>query len=81
MSKPEVPLATTKLPSAYERAPHLLSDWSALERFRTNIVAFLSHGKGFDILEKIKNGKISIGSAVSELGDELDRIQRETHNS
>ena len=80
MLKPELNPDATEPYSAYDQAPRLSSEWSVLDQFKTNVVDFLSHGKGFDILEKIKNGGITVSNAISEIDQELERIQRETHN-
>ncbi len=81
MAKPELSIDKTEGYGAYDRAPILLTQWDAMTRFKEEVALFLQNpGEGLDILEKIRDGGISINTAASQITSELDRIQKEVHN-
>ena len=81
MAKPEFSEDRTEGDGAYDRVPILLAQWDAMTRFKEEVTLFLqSPREGLDILEKIRDGEISINTASSQITSELDRIQKEVHN-
>ncbi len=80
MENSERHIDATEPYSAFELAPRLLTQWTALELFKTSFVDFLYSRKGNDIFEKVKDNEISTHEAISELSDELDKIQTKVHN-
>ena len=80
MAKPEFSEDKTEGYGAYDRAPILLAQWDAVTRFIEEVALFLeSPGEGLDILEKTRDGEISINTAASQISSELERIQKEVH--
>ncbi len=66
---------------AYEKAPYLHARWKGGEDLKKGIEESLEvNGKCRQILQDLKDNRITIDEAISKLTNEIDSIHHKTHN-